>query len=198
MKKNMYHQLLCLLAAVLLCLTACGQTAASPEGIPDKEEIGKIESLYGKAAEDVEKGMNLSEKDYTVNEADSTWDLTAKRTMGGQEFTQLLLFTYGDSATLYGVMYEAVVEDGIDTGILEALYKEAAAAYGEPGTYPGLSNTISGNLLKEDGSVAELGEDNMYQEQWSVGSQTGLTMRVIVSGGKMVAIRLNYQMAAES
>ncbi len=170
----------------------------SAEGVPSEEEVGNLERLYGLAPEDVETSLGLTEGDYEANEADSTWDLAAARTMGGEDFAQRLLFTFGDAGTLYGVMYEKVAEDGVGPGVLERIYEEAVAAYSEPGTYPGLSNTISGELLMEGGGVAELGGYGMYQEQWSAGEQTGLTMRATVSGGKIAAIQLTYQMTVEN
>lgn len=170
MKKRMYAAIL----AVLLVLAACGAPAGK-SGLLTQAEIEKMESLYLTGSDGALEKLGIAEEDIdTGRESYETlsnvgiYPLKETRNIEGVEFTHFVnISILSEPYGFYGVRFTAnFVEHEDAAAAVRAIYEKAMELYGDPTTYEGHSDVLSGQLDDPQAGF----------EVWRVGELTELSM----------------------
>lgn len=182
--------LLIVFSCLLLSAAACQEP--DPSGLPDKEAVKTYEALYGKTLDDVLKALALSEDEISETPYTGLWMLSKPRMLAEHEFQEALLFdTAKEPEIMYGFQYLMSTDDSGELfTVTERLFSEATDIYGEPVTYPGLSNTLSSNASL---SAIKEGEKGQWLEEWQAGESSSMTLSVTVPDSGSANISLVYR-----
>ncbi len=125
-----------LLITLSILITGCGNEKSGLD-FSFSEHIGtNLADIY--------EALDISKDDLTEDASPGMFCFSAPISYNGTDLTKYLLFTVADD-TLYGGGYFYVADDKSDTAwnLLQSIKIELNEKYGEPTTYPGLSNRIS-------------------------------------------------------
>lgn len=185
--------ILCLFLALLGCRQG---PAADTGGLPDSSRIAALESLYGQGKEAVLEALEVTEDAEAQRPVRGMWNLKETAALQGVDFSQSLLYN-ADDETLYGIRYWYRTDDPDQAvQLAQGLLAEGRELYGEPTTYPGLSNLLSGESFAADFAAA-MSDGSMadWKEEWAVGENTLCTLSVSVTGPGAATIFLDYSLA---
>ena len=152
MKKGLLSVILC--AAVLLCLPGCKQEEPQKTDLLTGDELAFYLDQIGKTPEKVLDALSLTEEQIVEKSDQETgWLVSGTREIEGEPFTQKLLFESPNSPQiLYGYQYTLAPDPLYDEEKMKeltiAIALKATELYGDPITYPGISN----RLFDEDGT----------------------------------------------
>lgn len=216
---------LCLALSVLFALLGCQQTPAGSDNapaaessesagnaensdssantastetacLPDSGRIAELEALYGQGKEAVLQALEVTEDTESPISARGMWSLKETTALQGVDFSQALLCNAADE-TLYGLRYWYRTDDPDQAvQLAQGLLEEGRELYGEPTTYPGLSNRLSADSFAADFDAAiSSGTMADWKEEWALGENTLCTLSVSVTGPDAATIFLEYSLA---
>ena len=196
------------IAAVCLALgilaTAAGCQREKPAaGLLEDSQIATLESLYGQTLEPVLEGLGLSQEDGTATEVNPQgvvygWTMNDPVVLAGVEIYQLLAFEW-ETGEFFGTKYHRGLippEEGSQAAA--DLLEQALSLYGEPTTYPGLQNRLTGETFPQElESALELGKSDGWTETWdNLGDGTTFVLQVSAMEGT-VSLDLSYQQTVD-
>lgn len=190
---------LCLVLSVLFALLGCQQapeSTANTDGLPDSGRIAELEALYGQDKAAALEALEVTEDTESQMTARGMWNLRETAALQGTEFSQALLCNAADD-TLYGIRYWYRTDDSDQAvQLIQGLLDEGRKLYGEPTTYPGLSNLLSADSFSTDFEAAMVsGSLADWREEWAVGETTLCTLSVSVNGPNTAVIFVDYSLA---
>ncbi len=169
---------------------------ADTGGLPDSGRIAALEALYGQGKETVLEALEVTEDAEAQRPVRGMWSLQDTAALQGVGFSQALLYNAADE-TLYGLRYWYRTDDPDQTvQLAQGLLEESRELYGEPTTYPGLSNLLSDDTFADDFAAAMAGGSMAdWKEEWAVGENTLCTVSVSVIGPDTATIFVDYSLA---
>lgn len=169
---------------------------ADTGGLPDSGRIAALEALYGQGKEAVLEALEVTEDAEAQRPVRGMWNLKETTALQGADFSQALLYNAADE-TLYGLRYWYRTDDPDQAAQLaQGLLEESRELYGEPTTYPGLSNLLSDDTFADDFAAAMAGGSMAdWKEEWAVGENTLCTVSVSVIGPDTATIFVDYSLA---
>lgn len=131
------------------------------------EEAALLERLYGSDGETLTSALALSEEDAELSDG-SVLTLTETRTIAGKEFYQVFNLSTSEPEGLYSLEFRTGLQEDTDdvAGVVERIYEDAVAQYGEPTTYEGISR-ISEWLESETAET-----NTQWVEEWTLSERT--------------------------
>ena len=185
----MGYKLFFFLLPLALLFAGCEKPPAA--GLPSQEEVGELETLYGKAWEEVFPFYGVS-GEAREEELAAGIPVPQMREIEGHSFSPVLLFDVTQNpGAFYGIRYTAVLQDGEDPTVLgRELYAQLEDACGEPDTYPLLENRLTG--CWED---VEARREDSYREEWiTENEKTQIILQVNVLSGQISTVEITYRL----
>lgn len=181
----------CLTGLILLASAGCQETHDTGGGLLTGEELVSREELYGGSRDDVFQALGLTEDEITESRYPGVWDLREPVDVEGTAFTRSLLFDVS-SETLYGFRYMYQSGSPDETAeLMDALLSKATELYGDPDTYPGLSNRLSSEDFQAALDSGTMGE---WYEEWAAGSESIFTLSVQIIDDRTATLILDYSL----
>ena len=186
MKNRLISLLLC--AAVLLCLPGCKQEEPQKTGLLTGDELAFYLDQIGKPSEEVMESLSLTEEQIVEkSDLETGWLVSETREIEGEPFTQKLLFESPNSPQiLYGYQYTLAPDPLYDEEKMKeltiAIGLKATELYGDPITYPGISN----RLFHEDGTPKREKKIAFFKtwdirEVWEISENEALVLKASLS-----------------
>ena len=170
----------------VLSLVACDS-----ESVSSNEDTNDFIENIGEKKKDVFENLNLEEgKDIEEFELAGTYAFKKEQTFHGKPLTIALTFDI-DTDKLYGFMYLNLFEDGKDGyDLTKKLYEDLNKEYGNPTTYPGMTDRIS-----EMPSYENIRTDDFedYLEIWDVKNGLDAELRMSYFGDQRIRVALTYK-----
>ena len=180
-----------LAGGIMLTAGSCQKVEDSDISLLSEDSLTSYEVLYGEKADEVMESLSLSEEDLTEGRGRGMLDLNQQVNLEGKAFTQSLLFD-DSTETLYGVLFSYFGSSTAEIAELsEQLLEDIKKEYGEPDTYPGLTNQLSA-----EGSLDAIRDASAgtWREEWKVGEKSTLTLSVNVIDGNTSSVILQYSL----
>ena len=183
--------LLVILSSLFIC-TACTSKPTQDNIIFNFDFVEYIGLPY----EESLIKMELTENDLIARDEHGLYAYVDSITYNDYAFTKYLTFgTYnGHDNALYGGGYEYFFDETNETCItlIKELKEQLVKQYGEPTTYPGLSNTID-NLK----NVSDCTDGASFGDTWAIdGNTSGTIALTITLGPSFTEVQMEYRVAA--
>ena len=176
------------LLPLALLFAGCEKPPAA--GLPSQEEVGELETLYGKAWEEVFPFYGVS-GEAREEELAAGIPVPQTREIEERSFSPVLLFDVTQNpGAFYGIRYTAVLQDGEDPTVLgRELYAQLEDACGQPDTYPLLVNRISDSWRE-----IEKCQGSQYQEEWLTDNgKTRILLQIGFPDGEASTVTVTYR-----
>ncbi|MGN7383640.1 hypothetical protein [Paenibacillus sp. SAFN-117] len=178
---------------LIIVLVVSSFTACGSDYITGNKDVKDLIENIGLKKEEVFNNLKLEEgKD--IEEFDGKAGIYAfkeERTVYGQSLKLALTFDINNDK-MYGFMYikgfKDQKKDAYD--LTQKLQKDLNKAYGEPATYPELTNTISKMPNYEDLPEKESAD---FLETWKADDGLDVELRMTIQEGQNASVTLTYK-----